>query len=1055
MLLLLAWLQFIPELNTVGVSRARQDPRVAAALRASVASELLQEGPRKRIKRGEQKNPLEQDQARRSSNRVLCVVLDSQLQAVGLSLEKLRVQNPMRAVLHGEKRVVNVGESSLVHIGADGIVVSKWKLASTTFRERWSLHLCADQGPKSLPLQSFLQHAGLFVTCEADILHRLHNAWSTSISSSTMQALRVEFRQVYQLRGGPFRSQAFNSLLSETVSVLKTLRGSECVLFEHFYAEYCTERGVETAADYGTLEHEDSMYKLLVQDLEKETVEGAKLSRWFTWETRTERMMESTFTGMKFLLLFTGMYKQMWRTWSETPLAKPDSDGSAGLPQSEEKHGLEDQDDEGDAPACASTGAEPMPVQKVMRAGGNKSIVAALKTLAPSLPTRVAIGIALVSRPLRRFFAELQKDLKTERGTIAAARQLAQGHLRSVMRETGRYFTSEAFAGSLGFVADHSSSVQNEEDSKLAQSMMRLILHSLAELACLDLGCTSQPPRCFLRLLSDSKADVVSALDELKLTWEALLRLEEQCAGGEKDCQHFVRDLVWPCNQYIRHVFCYLELHGWQPDRHLLESLSHYGSSWLSTLIVENTFRVAGKTPHTHSGTGSVLNTWYDVWQSESLSTEYGRPRIKHPDSSKQSVEVLTDTFFATDLALESSLSTDCLDSMLSQPPPFASLSASELNAIGVRTLALRELRGDWEPLSRLWLSRLVQPGHIIGKNDEAKTGFLVLKTTNFGNLGLRLELRKVRGKSAIAPFFEGSRDIEWFGITSIDPWKAVGVRVATPGQSWGDKSQGVIKSLVVLPEEGRSSPLLNHAVRGGLQGWGLTMLRKLVGHVQTLPVKGGSKSKSSSIKAKPNIDARTLSEVDCLKWLAGRVLEDDSESMMEGILRNRNLDPSEHLVSASILSELETMAKNESSDDDADGAADLAVYRDAVERIHVQRLKALKPSARSSRAKPTSTSSTSALPALPALSWEGSDITVECARTYFPPESHPICERSFYHRWKVTAPYLAQMHTCTFGGTRGITHNVALRRVLIKAWEGYTRKTGISCPHELDVALQ
>eukprot|EP00971_Amphidinium_carterae_P344824 6485439-Amphidinium_carterae.4 len=511
--------QLIPELNTVGVSRARADPKVAAALRASVAaasSELMQEGPRKRLKRGDVKSPLEQDQARLSSNRVLCVVLDSQLQAVGLSLEMLRVQNPMRGLQKGERRVVDGSSKSVSHISSDGSVVCKWHLGESIFRERWCLHLCADQGPKSLPMQSFLQHAGLNLTCEADILHRLHNAWCTALSNSTMQALRVEFRQVYQLRGGPFRSQAFHSLLSETVNVLKRLRGSECVLFQHFYAEYCYEKCVANSAEYGTAEHEDMMFRMLIQDLEQETVQGAKLSRWFTWETRTEHMMDSTFTSMKFT----------------TP-----------LPPSEEHRPLEDIEEEAEPAGSTSLGAEPVQTHKVSKSGGNKSIVAALRTLGPSLPTRVAIGIALVSRPLRKFFGELQKELKTERGTIHAAKQLAQGQLRSVMRETGLYFTSEAFASALGFGTDQSSSVQNEEDSKVAESMMRLILHSLAELACLDLACTSQPPRCFLRLLSDDKADVVSALEDLKLTWHALLRLEEQCALGEKDCQHFARDL--------------------------------------------------------------------------------------------------------------------------------------------------------------------------------------------------------------------------------------------------------------------------------------------------------------------------------------------------------------------------------------------------------------------------------------------------------------------------------------------------------------------------------
>eukprot|EP00971_Amphidinium_carterae_P218766 4342389-Amphidinium_carterae.1 len=204
----------------------------------------------------------------------------------------------MRGVSPGEKRCVDASTKTLRHTRSDGSTVCQWQMVESMFKQQWCLHMCADQGPKSLPMQSFLQYAGLNMTCEPDLLHRLHNSWLSALSSSTMVALRVEFRQVYQLRGGPFRSQAFHSVLGETVNILKRLRGSECVLFGHFYEEYCKERGVDTAADFGTSEHEDLMFRELLDELSQETVQGAKLSRWFTWEARTERMMKTTFSGM-------------------------------------------------------------------------------------------------------------------------------------------------------------------------------------------------------------------------------------------------------------------------------------------------------------------------------------------------------------------------------------------------------------------------------------------------------------------------------------------------------------------------------------------------------------------------------------------------------------------------------------------------------------------------------------------------------------------------------------------------------------------------------------
>eukprot|EP00971_Amphidinium_carterae_P282517 5608726-Amphidinium_carterae.3 len=177
------------------------------------------------------------------------------------------------------------------------------------FSSQYTWHVTLDEGPRTMPSMSLLLYIGVDMTAEGDVCHRLSNDWSSAVSHEGLGPLRIEYRQICQVRSGPFRSQSNASLLQEAVRILEETPSAELSVWQTFYEDVCRERNGLHSPSFGEPEHEESIYKAVLADLKKEGVTGAKFSRWFSFEQKMERLMKSGLSTMLFLLIFVGVWK--------------------------------------------------------------------------------------------------------------------------------------------------------------------------------------------------------------------------------------------------------------------------------------------------------------------------------------------------------------------------------------------------------------------------------------------------------------------------------------------------------------------------------------------------------------------------------------------------------------------------------------------------------------------------------------------------------------------------------------------------------------------------
>ena len=110
----------------------------------------------------------------------------------------------------------------------------------------------------------------------------------------------------------------------------------------------------------------------------------------------------------------------------------------------------------------------------------------------------------------------------------------------------------------------------------------------------------------------------------------------------------FIRDLKWPAEQFAMEVMLTLCAHQWHVPPHLRQVLQAYQRSWMSTLVVENSFRVARRKETGATGKSGILSSWHHLMVSRDFLPEFGREHLDaHPD------EHMPDTL--TDAVLEQS----------------------------------------------------------------------------------------------------------------------------------------------------------------------------------------------------------------------------------------------------------------------------------------------------------------------------------------------------------------------------------------------------------------
>eukprot|EP00971_Amphidinium_carterae_P335409 6471240-Amphidinium_carterae.2 len=230
-------------------------------------------------------------------------------------------------------------------------------------------------------------------------------------------------RKVISLRAGPFKSHAHQGLLRQCLAQLRASNGHAQPLWEHFYPDiYAEQHGSTEDTAYGTSDSIVATFADTLGRLESQGPGGARLTRWFNFEQKSEELSNTGLAALHYLLTYAMVSKGQWKKWADTPM------GQAGMAVA--TSGTE----EGpvpDADACAADAvdalegagkAEEQAGQSLRLSGSvNKSISVAVAILCQSLVTRMGKGLASMSRPLRLCFGDLLAQLKSPRG---AAQQL-------------------------------------------------------------------------------------------------------------------------------------------------------------------------------------------------------------------------------------------------------------------------------------------------------------------------------------------------------------------------------------------------------------------------------------------------------------------------------------------------------------------------------------------------------------------------------------------------------------------------------------------------------
>eukprot|EP00971_Amphidinium_carterae_P232218 4608059-Amphidinium_carterae.1 len=91
------------------------------------------------------------------------------------------------------------------------------------------------------------------------------------------------------------------------------------------------------------------------------------------------------------------------------------------------------------------------------------------------------------------------------------------------------------------------------------------------------------------------------------------------------------RDMLWPRNQWVREIMFALAAHGWVTPvvvPHIRDELVKWSRQWFSSVIVENTLRLARKNTASPAGGHGILKMYHHLLSDADLSADYGRKSV-------------------------------------------------------------------------------------------------------------------------------------------------------------------------------------------------------------------------------------------------------------------------------------------------------------------------------------------------------------------------------------------------------------------------------------------
>lgn len=344
----------------------------------------------------------------------------------------------------------------------------------------------------------------------------------------------------------------------------------------------------------------------------------------------------------------------------------------------------------------------------------------------------------------------------------------------------------------------------------------------------------------------------------------------------------------------------------------------------------------------------------------------------------------------------------------------------------------LAHVSGGLTPLHspQVWMSLLMIPGSLVS-NAQKKLMYLVLSVSAYGFMGWRCMVMTKGGVAYLSLAETSDRPLTFEMVHDPATWKSIELGVTVPGEN-GDGGQLAAPGIRVTLRQSHGERLLAFSMKRGLPNMTVYFMKKLC---SALGVASSSGRKPSS-------------EGELMQALGRHILGDGygdttAKSAIAARIEFQGLGEDDMckspLFSGDLWSVLEEGIGNQELADE--------ILKCEARVRHQMAKGALKKQAMES-AMPMTIAAEQNLDEgrRQAVQFPPTGLTQVQAKRYLPPHSTISKERTWHHRWKVSAEYLGS-RSKSFEGGNNDSDNEALRFVLFVVWRAWHAGSGQECP--------
>eukprot|EP00971_Amphidinium_carterae_P351743 6492260-Amphidinium_carterae.3 len=993
-----------------------------------------------------------QVQAARKSNRQWLVSMDGLLKSgVGYGLQAFVVVRPAGALAKGAKRYKSrlspedpESERSCIVL-ADGsryVEVPRTSIRGVKVPGP-VLHIASDMGPVGKPALSYMRtRLNLRCSVTYDLYHRLVNDWVGALTEANLLVVRLEYKSLVKAREGAFSTHSNHSLLNQIAKEFFEVFDSSNELFQVLYDSLVMED--ETLCgdpNIGEPEHMEKTWQRCKSIMTSRAAgETPSLSRWWSYET-SSRMMSRQKSLHLMVLLWLGYRRKWYKNVCDPllgflPAAREDADTVEPVCADAEVELDEGADEcgEGESEQQVHTVAKARAVAQKNRSAAS-TLKYALQLLCNSRRTRLWQSMVWLPRPLQIWFEDAVHSCKSVPRNSELQQRLCDNELLIVIGDVLHSFSSCDMASRMGMMTTTGESAfrtpfKQKEDEFVSEQIFKACVHLCGQLAVTNFGFQS-PPMCFMPLISDVEGRQASTLAGLRQTWESLEKLELEAHDNEQ-IHTWLQHLVFVREVWVRELLILLWEKDWLEVPEIVAlQLKAFGSSFLSSLIVEEGFNEIRRVSSLHRGQKCEPSGAWHVFATGQVLKEHGREGLVVSTQAESAAATHTSALHHPG-DKDCSIPQQALEDLTAEKPStvWAHPSPHNYRISALAWLLLERSGGDWQQIEGAWKSLLLSPGMLFFERG-IRTVKLVLHASQYGFISVAVQGLKDR---VIKFPVDCKKHITFDFVRSVHSLRVTYLKLHAPGSEGG--TTGAMQMTVSKDH----SSLLKFAAKSGFKTLTLSRLKQLA-LVEKVSVPGSGER---------------VSEKDCLSSLLKHV---HGEAYTEEVFANawaarkgKEVDP----VLASDL--FQSVDKEDIFDPDNFEDAEMAFEWDQL-HANMQRVRRESNKKQSevgkheeSTEKSAASSSASAVPpkSRKFVTYRADGYSQDEA-TALLPETARIFKDLKENRWRLSSKLLPNSGTKSksWGKRSGISDFSAMLFVVKAAWQVHFENTGESCPWE------